>query len=480
MRMFTWWRVVVLALLVSASCAVQAEDLRESLRGPVFGAANTALEGANAAKASVLAPTTYAKAAEAYRRAEKEFEAGGKLERIRSLLEQAQSGFDAARSAAQKAATEVAAAYEARLDAEASGAEEFANKLWKEGETAFYDAVTTLEKNSTRRVARNAGNAEAAYRAAELEAIDTSVMAETDRVIAQAADEGARRYAPLSYQFAVDLLNQARTELAQNRYDTDKPRNLASSSLHYAKHARYVTKVVKQIQDRDESVESVLMEWENQINRLADELDLAVFYDNGPDLAIDTLAASIKSLVQERDELRVRMADSNAQIELLTSELGGQNAARERLNQQLAQQQRKAERIRRIEALFKDDEAQVLRVEDRIVIRMIGLNFDSGSSNVLTRHYPLLTTLIEALGQFPESPLIIEGHTDSHGADDLNHRLSTARADAVASYLIANSAISPALVSALGFGETKPVANNETVEGRRKNRRIDVVIYPSM
>ena len=484
MRTLSWWQSVVFtgALLVPAliPAALQAQDLRETLRGPVFGAAMQSLEGANAAKASVLAPNTYAKAAEAYQRAEKEFESDGKLERIRNLLDQAQAGFDAARAAAERAAQEVAAAYQARLDAESSNAEQYAPKQWREGELAFFEAVSTLEKNSQRRVERNAANAETAFRAAELEAIETSLLAETDRFISMAADEGAKRYAPNSYQFAVDLLDQARTELAENRYDTDKPRNLAMSSLHYAKHAIYVTGVVKQIQDRDASVETVLMEWEKQIERLADELDLAVFFDNGPDLATNTLIAAIRELSRERDDLRTRMADSTAQIELLTSELGGQNAARERLNQQLAQQQRRAERIRRVENLFRAEEAQVLRVEDRIVIRMIGLNFDVGSSTLLPRHSALLTTLIEAIAQFPESPMIVEGHTDSHGADDFNHRLSTARAESVANYLTANSAISPALISAIGFGETKPVANNETSEGRRKNRRIDIVIYPSM
>ena len=187
---------VLVAVFMSSQ--VYAEDLRETLRGPVFGAATQSLESANAVKASVLAPNSYAKAAEAYQRAEKEFESDGKLERIRDLLQQAQSGFDAARTAAERAAQEVASAYQARLDAESSGAEKYAAKLWKEGELAFFEAVTTLEKNSNRRVGRNAGNAETAYRAAELEAIETSLLAETDRYIAMAADEGAKRHAPNS------------------------------------------------------------------------------------------------------------------------------------------------------------------------------------------------------------------------------------------------------------------------------------------
>ena len=74
--------------------------------------------------------------------------------------------------------------------------------------------------------------------------------------------------------------------------------------------------------------------------------------------------------------------------------------------------------------------------------------------------------------------MTIEGHTDSYGADDTNLELSVRRAQSVADYLLEKDAVKSAHVSSVGFGETKPIANNETSDGRWKNRRIDVVIYP--
>ena len=68
--------------------------------------------------------------------------------------------------------------------------------------------------------------------------------------------------------------------------------------------------------------------------------------------------------------------------------------------------------------------------------------------------------------------------SDAFGSDALNLDLSQRRADAVHEYLLANAPISPADLTSLGYGESRPVANNETEDGRRKNRRIDVVIYP--
>jgi flagellar motor protein MotB len=60
-----------------------------------------------------------------------------------------------------------------------------------------------------------------------------------------------------------------------------------------------------------------------------------------------------------------------------------------------------------------------------------------------------------------------------------NLALSQARADSVVSYLLSHMPISPANLSSMGFGESRPAANNETAAGRTRNRRIDVVIYPS-
>ena len=72
---------------------------------------------------------------------------------------------------------------------------------------------------------------------------------------------------------------------------------------------------------------------------------------------------------------------------------------------------------------------------------------------------------------------MIEGHTDSQGSDEVNQKLSGNRATAVAEYLMANMGVQTP-INSQGFGESRPVASNDTPEGRAKNRRIDVVITP--
>ncbi|MGI9293031.1 MAG: OmpA family protein, partial [Pseudomonadales bacterium] len=110
----------------------------------------------------------------------------------------------------------------------------------------------------------------------------------------------------------------------------------------------------------------------------------------------------------------------------------------------------------------------------------IGLSFDSGKSVIAPAGFSVLSKVREAIQVFPDSDLSVEGHTDSFGGDEFNLKLSQLRAESVRSYLLANMSLDPATITATGFGESKPIANNESKEGRVKNRRIDLVIKPSM
>jgi outer membrane protein OmpA-like peptidoglycan-associated protein len=133
-----------------------------------------------------------------------------------------------------------------------------------------------------------------------------------------------------------------------------------------------------------------------------------------------------------------------------------------------------------VEKTFTREEAQVLRDGNDVIIRLVGLTFDVGKSNIKPEHFGLLTKVQNAINTFPECNISVEGHTDSHGSDALNLRLSQERADAVKAYLLANMSIDPSRMEAVGYGESKPIANNETAEGRAKNRRIDIVIHPQL
>jgi outer membrane protein OmpA-like peptidoglycan-associated protein len=76
---------------------------------------------------------------------------------------------------------------------------------------------------------------------------------------------------------------------------------------------------------------------------------------------------------------------------------------------------------------------------------------------------------------YPGLTLQVEGHTDSVGSDEMNQRLSEMRAGAVRDYLV-EQGVQAETVTSRGFGKTKPVATNDTAEGRAQNRRVELVV----
>jgi outer membrane protein OmpA-like peptidoglycan-associated protein len=172
------------------------------------------------------------------------------------------------------------------------------------------------------------------------------------------------------------------------------------------------------------------------------------------------------------------MLTMTARITELEDELGNAGKERTTLTDQLEQRSKIREMFNDIERRFQPEQAIVLRHGDDILIRLVGLSFASGRSEIEPKNFALLTTVRDAINIFPNYALHIQGYTDSYGGDNTNLELSQNRADAVRDYLLANMRIDSGDIDAVGYGETLPIANNETPEGRARNRRVDLVIEP--
>jgi OOP family OmpA-OmpF porin len=109
----------------------------------------------------------------------------------------------------------------------------------------------------------------------------------------------------------------------------------------------------------------------------------------------------------------------------------------------------------------------------RIVLR--GVNFDYDSSVIRPIDRPVLDEAVRQLINNPEIVISVEGHTDAKGTDEYNQALSIRRAEAVFRYLV-NKGLAPERMRVEGFGESRPVAENETDAGRAQNRRVELRI----
>ncbi len=106
-----------------------------------------------------------------------------------------------------------------------------------------------------------------------------------------------------------------------------------------------------------------------------------------------------------------------------------------------------------------------------------GVTFDVGSATINPAFRNTLDTVSSSLMQYPDSLIDVYGHTDSTGSDAFNQGLSERRAQAVANYLTSRG-VSNARIRYQGFGETQPIASNDTADGRALNRRVEIKIVP--
>jgi outer membrane protein OmpA-like peptidoglycan-associated protein len=109
----------------------------------------------------------------------------------------------------------------------------------------------------------------------------------------------------------------------------------------------------------------------------------------------------------------------------------------------------------------------------KIVLR--GVNFDFNKSNIRPDARPILDEAVSTLKEYKQITLSVDGHTDSIGTDQYNQKLSQRRAKSVADYL-AKGGIDAKRMTEKGFGESQPVASNDTAEGRAQNRRVELKI----
>jgi len=126
--------------------------------------------------------------------------------------------------------------------------------------------------------------------------------------------------------------------------------------------------------------------------------------------------------------------------------------------------------------------AVVERVDDGIVITFdenSGVYFATSKYDINEASQETLDQLTGILREYADTNVLVVGHTDSSGSDELNMKLSKNRANSVTNYFTQTKGLNISRFSTSWFGETQPTHDNTTAEGRTKNRRVNVVIVPN-
>jgi len=231
--------------------------------------------------------------------------------------------------------------------------------------------------------------------------------------------------------------------------------------------------------------------------------------------ALDDANARIAALDKEKEQMTAALTQARAQAQQLMSERAAAQEETTRLQTTLQQEKERlkaeeAEKVslereraakeaeiqrltkthadltRSLEAEIAKGNIRIQQVRDRLTINMVDkVLFDSGRADVKPAGLKVLKQVSDILKNVTDKQIRIEGHTDNVpiGAKikerfPTNWELSTARATSVIRYLIENGGVGRANISAGGYADTRPVASNDTEEGRTSNRRIEIVLYP--
>jgi chemotaxis protein MotB len=187
-----------------------------------------------------------------------------------------------------------------------------------------------------------------------------------------------------------------------------------------------------------------------------------------------------KQLSGREQDLNERLKAEAAEKARLEKERAAKEAEIQRLTQT------HAELTKSLEAEIAKGDIKIKQVRDRLTINMVDrVLFDSGQSKVKPAGLQVLKQVSDILKNVADKQIRIEGHTDNVPIGvklkerfPTNWELSTARATSVVRYLIEEGGVDRANLSAVGYADTKPLAGNDTEEGRTANRRIEIALYP--
>lgn len=446
----------------------------------------------------ILAPASYELAASALKDAQTAAERG-QAENANSLAKSGLKAIEKARVDGNKSLGVMSEVVEARRRAEQAGASKLFVEEAAELESRAADLGRSIEKGNVESAKQDRPELQRAYLDIELRAIKEGTVTLAKAALDEARKNGAEDYAPKTYKLAVEEYTLAQQVLDTDRTRQDKANALATRATVLANRATNISELVKDFDRRDYSNEDIVLWYQDNIKSATAPLGKNIEFNEPNQSTINAVRADLSNLVGSLQDKEEKIATLSREVSTVTA-LREQEASslrekyegdiasvKQQFSRQIAQSesaQAAAERTRAedkarletVQSLFVDKEAEVYLQRRNVLISAHGFAFPSGKSEIETENFALLNKIAKAITSFQGAKIHISGHTDATGSEEINKSLSEKRAENVAKFLIEVSGISPDMIVTEGYGKERPLASNETNEGRAQNRRIEVLI----
>ena len=498
--------ISLLIFITMAGCAgpalkVASVAISDNPSSKIFELEETLAEG-RTQQIHVLSPTWYTKAENYLDKARYGLANNDSVAGILQNTAYGHAHFDKAKEYALIAQSAISQAIKARELANAAGAASLGDDYQKM-EYEFTGLTADIENNNLSRAEKNEAKVAKGFADLELRAIKENTLGEVRNLLAANIDNGAKRLAPKTLQKTQKALVDADQFITQQRYEREEMQNKANAALFQAQRLGQIMAISNSLKTM--LPEDIALLHEGQLHQVTSKLGGRDLRNETADLQLQSILGSVVSLQDDNRYLKEKRQQEKLESETKVMEQQGKVDSQRQQIAALEGQSKKAQRERElialqeketkarlederrfqqlfneVQAMFAQDQAEVYKQAKNLVIRLKAMQFPVGKDLIMPDNYALLSQVRNAIRTFGEPDVVIEGHTDNTGSTAINAQLSQNRAEAVRQYFIANGTLEEEKLTALGYGSERPLAANDTTEGRAINRRIDVIIKAEM
>lgn len=260
--------------------------------------------------------------------------------------------------------------------------------------------------------------------------------------------------------------DNARTKLTQLQSDAQ----LASRAPVEIKDAEQAVRAAEEPREDGDLARHLVLIADRKVDTATAMAQSRLLEDQRKTLSEQRETARLDSRTREADRARGDATSARKDASIARADA---NAARSQTD--IARMETEAARQQADELQKQITELNAKATERGLVVTLGDVLFSTGKAELRGGTPSNLAKLAGFLNKYPDRSVIIEGHTDSVGAEDYNLNLSERRAASVKSYLVGQG-VASARVTSTGLGEGSPVAGNESATGRQQNRRVEVII----
>ena len=376
--------------------------------------------------AYLISPESYSDGMNYYKSALEKIASGEEFENINDDIKESQKYFDNAAVTAKKFEEKYPECLKARDDAKTANAENYAVEEWTKDEEILRQAGIEFEDENYDDVYEYVQSSFQQYVIAKRTAIKNQLLFVSRNKIQQAENSEADESVPKTFKKSLDFLKQAENLIDSDSFTEDEIKLLTDSCDTSADLAIEISQLQHQISSGDRTFEDVVLSLINQ--RQKQKLEKR---SESP----KPVTAKITEPVKNANQFDADISD-----------------------------------------IFSSDEIEILKEDNKTILRLFNLNFGWVNSNLTDDSKTTLDKLIPILEKYNSPSILIAAYTDNVAASGFNNTISERRAQNVMDYLSKHSTKLQNVLSSAGYGENNPIADNNTYEGRKKNNRIEIEI----